>query len=77
MKYDNFQKFSLEAPLVFCLFVFVLFCLLFRVKPVAYVISQARGPIRTVATSLHHSHSNARSKPCLQPMPQLMAMLDP
>ena len=77
MKYDNFQKFSLEAPLVFCLFVNVLFCLLFRVKPVAYVISQARGPNRTVATSLHHSHSNARSEPHLSPTLQLAAMSDP
>ena len=27
--------------------------------------SQARGLIRAVAAGLHHSHSNARSKPCL------------
>ena len=25
----------------------------------------ARGPIRAAAASLHHSHSNARSEPCL------------
>ena len=29
------------------------------------------------ATGLHDSHSNARSKPHLQPMPQLTATLDP
>ena len=29
------------------------------------------------AASLHHSHSNARSKLHLQPTPQLTAMLDP
>ena len=39
--------------------------------------SQARGPIRAIATSLYQSHSNARSKPKLQPTPQLMATLDP
>ena len=30
------------------------------------------GPIRAVATVLHHSHSNAGSEPHLQPAPQLM-----
>ena len=29
------------------------------------------------APGLHHSHSNARSKSCLQPTPQLRAMQDP
>ena len=27
--------------------------------------------------TLHHSHSNTGSEPCLQPTPQLIAMLDP
>ena len=31
----------------------------------------------STATSLHHSHSNARSKPHLQPAPQFRAMLNP
>ena len=44
--------------------------------PEAYGISQARGQIRAVATSLHHSHSNARFEPRLQPTPQVMATLD-
>ena len=39
--------------------------------------SQAKGQIRTAAASLCHSPSNARSEPCLQPTPQLNAMLDP
>ena len=39
--------------------------------------SQARGPIRAVAASLHQSHSNMGSKPHLQPTPQLMATPDP
>ena len=42
------------------------FCL-FRATPKAYGGSQARGP----ATGQHHSHSNARSEPCLWPTPQL------
>ena len=55
---------------------FILF-LLFRATPVAYGNSQARGQIRAIAAGLHHSHSNAGSELCLQPTPQLMAMLDP
>ena len=35
------------------------------------------GQIRAVGASLHHSHSNTRSKTCLQPTLQLMAMPDP
>ena len=38
---------------------------------------QARGQIQTTAASLHHSHSNARSEPCLWPTSQLTAMPDP
>ena len=33
-----------------------------RATPTAYENSRARGPIRAAAASLHHSHSNARSK---------------
>ena len=32
---------------------------------------------RAAATGLHHSHSNARSKPGLRPTPQLTTMPDP
>ena len=39
--------------------------------------SQARGQIRGTAASLHHSHSNAGSKPHLPPTPQLTATVDP
>ena len=39
----------------------------------AYGGSQARGPIGAVATGLHHSHSNARSKLNLRPTLQLTA----
>ena len=54
------------------LFLF-LFFFLFRATGAAYVSSQARGRIGATAASLHHSHSNTRSEPCLQTMPQLMA----
>ena len=53
-------------------FVAAVFCL-FRATPVAYGDSRARGQIRAVATSLHHSHSNARSEPRQQTTTQLMA----
>ena len=53
---------------------FLLFCL-FRDTPAAG--AQARGGIRAVAASLHHSHSNMGSELHLQPTPQLMATPDP
>ena len=40
---------------------FFFFCL-FRATPAAYEGSQARGLIRAVAASLHHSHSHTRSE---------------
>ena len=52
------------------------FCL-FRTTPAAYRGSQARGQIRSAAASLHHSHSNTRSKSHLRPMLQLEATPDP
>ena len=51
-----------------CLFV-CLFFGLFRAISEAYGDSQARGLIRAVAAGLHHSQSNARSKPGLRPTP--------
>ena len=45
--------------------------------PTAYGGSQASGPIRATAGSLHHSHSNAGFELHLQPTPQLTAMSDP
>ena len=49
----------------------------FSATSVAYGSSQARGQIGATAASLHHSRSNARSQPHLQPAPELMAMLGP
>ena len=64
---------------LFLFFYFFIFFFLsfFRATPVAYGGSQASGLIRVVATSLQHSHSNARSELRLRPTLQLMAMLDP
>ena len=45
--------------------------------PTAYGGSQTSGLIRAVAAGLHHSHSNAGSKPHLQPTPQLTETPDP
>ena len=56
---------------------FFFFLGLFRSSPAAYGGSQARGPIRAVATGLCQSHSNTGPKPPLWPTPQLMATLDP
>ena len=49
----------------------------FRVLPVTYEGSQARGRIRAVATGLSHNHDNARSQWYLQPTPQFRARPDP
>ena len=49
----------------------------FRAVPEAYESFQGRGQIGDTAATLHHSHSNASSKPHLQPTPQLKAMPDP
>ena len=45
--------------------------------PWQYRGSQARGRIQPAAAGLHHRHSNARSKPRLQPTAQLTATPDP
>ena len=69
----------ITARLLNTIQLFVLFCL-FAISwaaPSAYGSSQARGPIRAVATSLRHSHSNVGSELHLQPTPRLTATLDP
>ena len=47
-----------------------------RAAVAAYGGSQARGLIGAIATGLRQSHSNAGSKPLLQPTPQLTATPD-
>ena len=58
-----------SPPFFFLSFFFFFFFGLFRATPMAQGGSQARGPIGAIASSLHHSHSNARSKSNLQPTP--------
>ena len=58
------------------LYPFYLFILLFRVTPVAYVSSPARGQVEAVAAGLHYSHSNVGSELCVRPTPQLMETPD-
>ena len=62
-------------PIFFLLF--FLFSFFFQGCTTAYGGSQARGQIKTVAASLHHSHSKAGSELCLRPTPHLMATPDP
>ena len=66
---------SAQQPSKSLLFLF--FVLLLRAAPAAPGGSQARGPIGATAAGLHHSHSNARSKPSLRPTPQLTATPGP
>ena len=68
------DKQSFEKKKFLLLFFFFFF---FRVTPAAYGGSQVRGLIRAVAAGLYHSLRNVRSKPHLQPTPQLTAMLYP
>ena len=68
---------GIPTAVTLSLFFFCLFAFFSRAAVVAYGGSQAKGLIGAVAASLHQSHSNAGSKPCLQPTPQLMAILDP
>ena len=62
---------KLYSQLLYKTFFFFFFAV--WVAPVAYGSSQARGLIGATATGLRHSHSNTRSEPRLQPIPQLMA----
>ena len=54
------SKHTIHLANDFFFFFFFFFCL-FSAVPTAYRNSQARDGIRTAATGLHHSHSNARS----------------
>ena len=58
------------------LFYFVFFAISWA-APAAYGGFQARGLIGAIAASLLQSHSNAGSKLCLGPTPQLTATPDP
>jgi len=70
------SSFFFFLSFVFFFVVVVVFVAISWAAPAAYGGSQARGPIRAVATGLRQSHSNAGSEPRLQPTPQLTATLD-
>ena len=56
--------------LIHFIFIYFYFFLL-MVTPATYGSSQARGQIRAAAAGLNYGHSNAVSKPHLQPTTQL------
>jgi len=58
-------------------FFFFFFFAFIGAHPPAYGDWKARGRIRAIAAHLHHTHSNVRSEPRLQPTLQLTAMPDP
>ena len=66
-----------SLPIIIIIIIIIIINVFSRAAPMAYGGSQARGLIGAVATSRCHSHSNVGSEPCLQPTPQLTAMLDP
>ena len=55
----------------------VFFSSFFMTAPATHGSPQAMGWIGVAAAGLHHGHSNAKSKPHLQPMLQLVATPDP
>ena len=68
--FRSFKSNDYSSKHISTFFFFFVFCL-FRAEPTAYEGSQARSQIGAAATGLHHSHSNTRSEPCLQPTAQL------
>ena len=65
----NVKELILTCLLVKIFFFYLFFFAFFRAAPKAYGGSQPRGQIGATAAGLHHSHSNTRSKPHLQPTP--------
>ena len=68
-------RYVVYTAILFCLSLFLFFP--FMATPMADRTSWARGQIGAVAASVCHSHSNARSKPYLQPMLQQCWILNP
>ena len=60
-----------------CLSILFYFILFFRAAPVAYGGSQYKVRIGATAAGRHHSHSNTRFEPYLQPILQFVVMQDP
>ena len=63
---------------LYAIYIYIyIFFFFFLATPATYGGSQARGPIRAIATGLNHSQSSAESKMHLWPTPQFMATPDP
>ena len=62
------SKILFFTEVIILLIYLLTYFLLFRATPTAKGSSQARGPIRAAAASLHHSHSNSGSEPPLWPV---------
>ena len=77
--HHTFFLVNLAFPIIlyWVFFFFLVFVCGWVGAPVAYGVSQTRGPIGAVAAGLHQSHSKGGSKLCLRPTPQLTATLDP
>ena len=75
MKHMYFFFFSFPSFLPSALPPSLFLSCLFRATPAAYRGSQPKGQIRALVAGLHHSPSNARSEPHMQPTSQLSAML--
>ena len=73
----HMTKEDLTKYFLFIFIYFFVFLPFLGPLPTVYGSSQARGLIRAIAASLHQSHSNAGSEPCLCATPQLTATLDP
>ena len=76
IKYTSYT----DLPVIFfpklCLHRDSILLFFFRATPMAYGSFQARSQIGAASAGQYHSHSNARSEPCLRPTLQLTATLD-
>ena len=71
------HKVSFFSKMDFLRICFLYLYLCFSTIPLAYGHFPGRGGFKAAAADLHPSHSNAVSKPRLQPTPQLTTMPDP
>ena len=77
-KYTNIEYYILHLKLIFFPFPFFkIFNFFLFLGPHLgdMEVSRLGDPIKAAAAGLHHSHSNAGSKPHLQPAPWVMAVL--
>ena len=75
--YFSSKEFNLHEDDFFLRYFILFFFCLFRDASMAYGGSQARGWIVAIASGLHHSHGNTRSKLHLRPTPQQCWIFNP